>query len=55
MDNALILDSLLILYTHDDWTGRRSAKQIEAETKWPLYRRRHFHMPFLEWKYINFD
>ena len=28
---------------------------IEAETKWPPFRRRHFQMHFPEWKYLNFD
>ena len=28
---------------------------IEAETKWPPFRRRCFQMHFLEWKYLNFD
>ena len=27
---------------------------IEAETKWPTFRRRHFQMHFLEWKYMSF-
>ena len=30
-------------------------KHIEAETKWTPFRRRHFQMHFLEWKYVNFD
>ena len=29
-------------------------KHIEAETKWTPFRRRHFQMHFLEWKYVNF-
>ena len=29
--------------------------QIEAETKWSLFSRRHFQMYFHEWKYMNFD
>ena len=28
---------------------------IEAETTWPPFSRRHFEMHFLEWKYINYD
>ena len=28
---------------------------IETETKWPPFSRRHFHMDFREWKYMNFD
>ena len=28
---------------------------IEAETKWPRFHRRHFHLHFQEWKYSNFD
>ena len=28
---------------------------IEAETKWPTFRRRHVQMHFLEWKCIDFD
>ena len=32
------------------WTER-----IEAETKWPLFRRRHFQMHFPEWKRLNLD
>ena len=30
-------------------------KHIEAETKWPLFSRRHFQMYFHEWKCMNFD
>ena len=30
-------------------------KHIEAETKWPTFRRQHFQMNFLESKYVNFD
>ena len=29
-------------------------KHIEAETKWPSFRSRHFQMNFLEWKRLNF-
>ena len=32
------------------WTER-----IEAETKWPPFRRRHFQMHFPEWKRLNLD
>ena len=28
---------------------------LEADTKWPPFRRRHFQWHFLEWKYMNFD
>ena len=30
-------------------------KHIDAETKWPTFRRRHVQVRFLEWKYMNFD
>ena len=33
------------------WT---MALHIEAETTWPPFRRRHFEMHFLKWKFINF-
>ena len=28
---------------------------IEAETRWTTFRRRHFQMHFLEWRYMSFD
>ena len=31
-----------------------STSKIEAETKWPPFRRRHFQTHFLEWKFMNF-
>ena len=30
-------------------------KHIEAETKWPTFRRRHFQAYFIQWKCLNFD
>ena len=30
-------------------------QHIEAETKWPPFRRRQFQMYLLEWKYMDFD
>ena len=30
-------------------------KHIDAETKWPLFSRRHFQVHFREWKCIHFD
>ena len=34
----------------------RDVKQnIETETKWPTFCRRHFQTYFTEWKYSNFD
>ena len=30
-------------------------KHMEAETKWPLFSRRHFQIYFHEWKCMNFD
>ena len=30
-------------------------QHIEAETKWPPFRRRCFQMHFLEWEFMNFD
>ena len=34
--------------------GRFMGKRIEAETKWPLFRRRRFQVHSFEWKYFNF-
>ena len=45
---------ILIMYYHRLlWciTGQH----IEAETKWPIFRRRHFQAYFLQWKCLNFD
>ena len=67
--NASIVNSAVVLYTnmsqlyqlscylpdtfliimHSDLT-----QHIEGETKWPPFRRWHFQMCFLEWKYMNF-
>ena len=30
-------------------------QNIEAETKWPPFYRRHIQMLFLEWEYMEFD
>ena len=30
------------------------SQHIEAETNWTPFRRQHFQMHFLEWKYMNF-
>ena len=32
------------------WYGSHNGKHIEAETKWPPFRRRHFQTHLLEWK-----
>ena len=29
--------------------------QLNTETKWPIFPRRHFQVNFLEWKCVNFD
>ena len=38
-------------YNNDNKCGYH----IEAETKWPTFRRRHFQTYFLQWKCLNFD
>ena len=35
-------------------TPKASYYHIEAETRWPLFPRRHFQMHLLEWKSMNF-
>ena len=36
------------------WIYPKSIWHIEADTKWPPFRKRRFHMRFLEWKCRNF-
>ena len=36
-------------------TAVAEISHTESEIKWPSFRRRHFHMHFLEWKCMNFD
>ena len=45
----------LYMMPHDSHYQYSRSKQIEAETKWPPFSRRHFRMHFLEWKCINID
>ena len=40
---------------HEWLSGHFHIKHIEAETKWPPFRRRRFQRHFLEWKCMNFD
>ena len=40
---------------HELYTLRPRSLHIEAETKWPPFRRRHFDVHFLQWKRMNFD
>ena len=45
---------LIYPYFHDCFTVM-TMPVIDAETKWPLFRKRNFQMHFLEWKCIKFD
>ena len=38
-----------------DLVRRKDTVIISPWTKWPPFRRRYFHMHFLEWKYLYFD
>ena len=35
--------------------GKLAWFNIEAQTKWPIFPRRHFQMHFREWRWVNFD
>ena len=50
-DNGLVLNRSQAII----WTKDGLVYHIEAKTKWPLFRRRHFETHFLEWKCWNFD
>ena len=47
------LQSVWLTWIHSSLLS--ACEHIEAETKWPSFRRRCFQKDFLEWKCMNFD